>query len=132
MANVVYPEAREAFLQGNLDLDGDIRAIIVDGADYTYNAAHDFLDDIPSGARVGTSGALQNKTFNGGVFDADNITITGVTGDPVEIIVGYLHTGVESTSRLIWYMDSASAGLPLTPNGGDVTITWNASGIFAL
>jgi hypothetical protein len=132
MASVVYPEAREAFLQGNLDLDGDVRIILVDSTDYTYNAAHDFLDDVPSGARVGTSTALQNKTFSGGVFDSDNITVTGVTGDTIEVIIGYQHTGTESTSRLIWFMDSASAGLPLTPNGGDVTVTWNASGIFAL
>lgn len=132
MASVVYPEAREAFLMGDLDLDGDVRIILVDLADYTYSAAHDFLDDVPAGARVGVSGALAGRTFSGGVFDANNVTVTGVTGDTIEAIIGYLHTGIESTSRLIWFMDSASAGLPLTPNGGDVTVAWNASGIFAL
>lgn len=131
MANLVYPEAKEAFIMGDLDLDGDVRVILVDTADYTFNAAHDFLDDVPAGARVAVSGALTGRTFSGGVFDADNPTISGVSGDTIEALIGYRHTGTESTSRLIWYMDTAT-GLPLTPNGGDVTVTWNASGIFAL
>jgi hypothetical protein len=38
----------------------------------------------------------------------------------------------ESTSALICFLDTGVTGLPVTPNGGDITITWNASGIFAL
>jgi hypothetical protein len=39
-------------------------------------------------------------------------------------------TGNAATSRLIAYIDTAS-GLPVTL-GGDVTVRWHASGIFAL
>jgi hypothetical protein len=33
---------------------------------------------------------------------------------------------------LVAYIDSSVTGLPVTPNGGNIGITWNASGIFAL
>lgn len=132
MASAVYPKAKEAFLKADIDLENDdIRVILIDAADYTYSSAHDFLDDVAAGARVGTSSALASKTFTNGVFDAADKTITAATGDVSEALIVYKHTGTEGTSNLIAYIDSGS-GLPFTPNGGDLTITWNASGIFAL
>lgn len=82
-------------------------------------------------ARVATSGALANKTSTLGVADADDIIIAGVTGDQFEAVVLYEDTGTASTSRLIAYWDTAG-GLPLTPNGGAVSTTFNALGIFSL
>ena len=135
MANSLYTAAKKAFLDGGIALlTADIKVVLVDSADYTRDlAAHDFLDDIPAGARVATSGNLTNKTTTGGVFDADDITITGVTGDQFEYIVLYKDTGVASTSNLIVCLDTAT-GLACTPNGGDITITWDSgpSKIFAL
>jgi hypothetical protein len=55
-----------------------------------------------------------------------------VSGASVEALVIYIDTGVAGTSRLVAYIDTGVTGLPVTPNGGDITITWNASGIFAL
>jgi len=131
MASVVYPKAKESFLKADLDLDSTVRAVLIDTGTYTYNAAHDNYDDL-SGV-VGTeSGAFASKTFTNGVFDAADITFTAVSGATVEAIVLFLDTGTPSTDKLIAYIDSASSGLPVTPNGGDVVVTWNASGIFAL
>jgi len=135
MANELYDKGREGFLDGSIDWDtDDIRCILVDTDDYSVDlAAHDNLDDIPSGARVATSGALTGKTVVAGVADADDVTFSAVTGDQSEALVIYKHTGTESTSRLIAYIDSAT-GLPVTPNGGDITIQWDsaASKIFQL
>lgn len=134
MASVVYPKAKEAFLSGAIDLTTDnIRVVCVDAADYTYSALHDFLDDIPVAGRVGTSGNLASKTVTDGVFDAADITITSVSGDQFEALVIYQDTGVEATSRLIAYIDTGT-GLPFTPSGGDITITWDSgvNRIFAL
>ncbi|WP_406325819.1 hypothetical protein OG784_12855 [Streptomyces sp. NBC_01617] len=129
MASALYPSFKQLLLSGGIDLtSADIRAIIVDSADYTYSAAHDFLDDVPAGARVAVSGALASKTVTGGVFDAADVTYNSVSGDSVEAIVLYKHTGTETTSNLIAYID----GVSVTPNGGNITVTWNASGIFAL
>jgi hypothetical protein len=44
----------------------------------------------------------------------------------------YKDTGTASTSPLIGYFDVVASGLPVTPNGGNITVTFNASGIFAL
>jgi len=128
MANSLYTKAKQGLIDGSIDMDtDDIRVVLVDGADYTPNlATHDNLDDIPSAARVATSGALQNKTVTDGVFDADDKIIAAVTGDQFEYLALYKHTGTESTSRLILLIDTAT-GLPCTPNGSDITIQW-ASG----
>lgn len=135
MANAIYPKYKEALLDGssNIDLnDGDVRVILVDSADYTYSSAHDFLDDVPAGARVSTSTALQNTTVTNGLFDADDITLSSVSGDQAEALIIYIHTGTEGTSRLVAYIDTGVTGLPVTPNGGDINLAWNASGIFQL
>jgi len=67
------------------------------------------------------------------VADAADVILSSVTGDTCEAIVIYKHTGTESTSRLIAYIDTAT-GLPVTPNGGDITIQWDsgANKIFKL
>lgn len=134
MANALYDAAREAFLLGNADWDADHRVILHDDADDTPNLATDnALDDVAAAARVAVSGALANPTGTAGVADADDKTLTAVTGDPFETMIIYQHTGTESTSELICTITSAT-GLPCTPNGGDITITWSsgASRIFKL
>lgn len=135
MANALYGLAREAFLNGDIDWAANtIKAVLVDAADYTLSIdTHDNLDDVPSGARVGTPQTLGSKTSTLGVADAANITFPTVTGDPCEALVIYVDSGVESTSKLIAYIDSAT-GLPVTPNGGDINVNWDdgANRIFKL
>ena len=135
MANVVYPKAAREGMRGGLNLTGvTVKAVAVDLAAYTYAASHEFLSDIPGGARVATSGALTSKTDtvpSDGIFDADDVTFVAITGASVEAIVLFIDTGVAGTSRLLTYVDSA-AGLPFTPSGGDEIVRWNAAGIFQL
>jgi len=133
--NLLYDHGREGFLDGSIDWDtDDIRAILIDTDDYTVDLdAHDNLDDIPAGARVAVSSALTGKTVTDGIADANDVTWPSVTGDQCEAIVLYKHTGTESTSRLIAYIDDAT-GLPVTPNGGDIKVEWadTADKIFKL
>jgi len=133
MANALYAKGKEGLLDGSINLETDtIKAVLVDSADYTANlSTHDNLDDVASGGRVGTAQTLGSKTFTNGVFDAADITFPSVTGDVCELLLIYKDTGVESTSRLIALFDTVT-GLPVTPNGGNIVVTWNASGIFSL
>lgn len=126
MANALYDKGREKFLTGAINWSSDaIKAVLVDAADYTVNlATHEFLSDIPSGGRVATSANFGTKTTTAGVADAADITFTAVTGDPSEALVIYKDTGSAATSPLIAYIDNAT-GLPVTPNGGDITVTWD-------
>jgi hypothetical protein len=135
MANALYDAGREGFLGGTIDWDThDIRCILIDEADDTIDLATDnFLDDRAVASRVATSGAFGSKTITAGVADAADVTLTSVTGDISESIDIYYHTGVESTSALICNIDTAT-GLPVTPNGGNITIQWDsgANRIFKL
>jgi hypothetical protein len=135
MANALYDSGREAYLNGQINWSSDnIKCVLVDTNDYTPNlATHNALDDIPGAARVATSGNLAGKTSTAGVADANDVTFTSVTGDPSEALVIYKDTGVESTSLLIAYIDTAT-GLPATPGGGNITISWDngANRIFKL
>lgn len=133
MASVIYPKAKESFLSQNpaIDMDTDtIKAALIDTGTYTYSAAHQYYSSV-SGV-VGTPATLASKTVTNGTFDAADVTFTAVTGNSVEAIIIYKDTGSAATSPLIAYIDSASSGLPVTPNGGDITVSWNASGIFSL
>lgn len=133
MANALYPKWKEALLNGGSDsqLNGTVKVALIDLADYTYSAAHDFWDDASAGV-VGTPQTLGSKTFVTGLFDAADATFTAVSGDPCEAIIIYIDTGTPATSRLVAFLDTGVTGLPVTPNGGDITISWNASGIFQL
>jgi hypothetical protein len=135
MASTVYPLTKQALLSGTaIDLTAaNIKAALIDTGAYTYSATHDFLDDVAVGSRIATSGNLASKTVTNGVFDAADVTFTAVSGASVEAIIVYIDTGTASTSRLLAYIDDTAGGdTTVTPNGGDITVTWNASGIFSL
>jgi hypothetical protein len=129
MANAIYPKWKEAVMQAsaNSALTGTVKAALVDTASYTYSAAHEFLSSLTG--VVGTAQTLASKTFTNGVFDAADVTYTAVTGATVEAIVIYIDTGVAGTSRLVAYLDTGYTNLPVTPNGGNITVTWDAAGI---
>lgn len=133
MANAIYPKYKEALLDAaaNVDInDGTVKVALVDTGTYTYNSAHEFLSSLTG--VVGTAQTIANTTVTNGVFDGDNVTYTDVTGNSAEALVIYIDTGNSATSRLVAFIDTGVTGLPVTPNGGDITVTWNASGIFAL
>jgi len=135
MPTGLYDSARQAFLDADIDWTADtIKGVLIDDTDYTVNlATDDFLDDVPGAAIVGTATTLTGKSSTAGVADAADLILTSVSGDQSEAILIYKDTGVAATSNLIAYIDSGT-GLPITPNGGDITIAWSdgANKIFKL
>lgn len=134
MSNNLYVKAREKFLRAELAWHtADIKAVLVDAADYTVNlAAHEFLSDIPAPARVATSASFTGKTTTGGVAGAAAFTFTAVVGDSVEALVIIADTGTAATSPLIAYIDDAQ-GLPNEPNGAPFNVFPDPiAGIFTL
>ncbi len=121
----LYDKGREAFLLGAINMSSDtIKVALVDTASYTVNLATDQYYSAISSYVVGTPQTLGSKTTTAGVFDAGDVTFTSVTGNSAEAIVIYKDTGTGSTSPLISYSDNET-GLPVTPNGGNITITWD-------
>jgi hypothetical protein len=138
MPNAVYPKFKESCLSGAGNLAaGDVRAILIDTAIYSYNAAHEFLSSVPAGARVAVSGSLTGKTVTNGVFDANDVTIASVAGATVEALLLYLHTGADATAKLVSFHDHEPDGttvIAYAPDGNNVLVAFpnDAGRIFAL
>jgi hypothetical protein len=138
LANAIYPLYKQSLLAGdtNADLDVDTATdgpfcCLIDTGTYTYSAAHDFYNDL-SGI-VGTDQRITAPTVALGVFDGSDLVYTAVTGNSVEALGVYRkNSGANTTWRLVMYLDTGVTGLPVTPNGGNINVTQNASGIFTL
>lgn len=127
MANALYDFGRESFLGGDLDWDADtIELMFIDEDDDVPNLSADqHHSDRTGAAIVATSGAFASKTKAAGVADAADVTVSTVSGDIFESIDIMQWTGSSATSILIANIDTAT-GLPCTPNGGDITVQWDA------
>jgi hypothetical protein len=132
MSNAVYPKYKELLLgtqTASSLTSGTVKVALVDTGAYTYSSAHDFYDDVSAGV-VGTPQTIGSVTVTGGLFDGADVTFTAVSGNTCEALVIYIDTaGAAGTDPLVAYIDTGVTGLPVTPNGGDISITWNASGI---
>lgn len=136
----MYDNAKERFIGqsgavgGAIDLlTADIRAKLIDDADYTANFATDVdLDNVPDMSEVATLAAgLGTKSVTDGVFDAADDTFTSVSGDPVESTLVYEHDAIPGNAELIVLLDNGGS---TTPNGNDINVVWDsgANRIFAL
>ena len=135
MANALYNTFKEGLLDKIFDLNTDaIKCSLVDAADYTYSAAHDEYSgasrDVPLVAIVAESAALTAPTIVNGVFDTADFSFATVTGDQSEDLILWDDTLVND--RLIAFYDTGMTGMPVTPSGGNINVTVNASGWFAL
>ena len=126
MANTLYDAARQRFLEAQINWSTDtVKVILVDTGAYTpQTAVHQYLADVGVSARIAGPVTLTSKTTTGGAADAADVTFTSVSGASIEAIIIYIDTGTESTSPLVAYIDTAT-GLPITPNGGDIIVTWD-------
>lgn len=128
MTNALYGKARQAFLDGDIDWAADtIKAMLVDAGAYTVSIdTHEFLTSVTAGARIGTAQTLGSKTSTLGVADAADVSFTGLSSAPtIEAVVIYKDTGVEGTSRLIAYIDTAT-GLPVAAGATQVDVAWDS------
>jgi len=139
MANALYPKWKEAILKATSGsaLNGSgttgVYCALVDTGTYTYSASHQYYSDLSGiGGTPQEIGAT--KSYTNGVFDGADVTFTAVAGTVTyEALVLYVkNAGANTTWQLVAYIDSSVTGLPVTSNGGDIVVTWNASGIFAL
>jgi hypothetical protein len=133
MANTLYDKARYRFATGSINwLTDTFKVLLVDTGAYTPNfSAHEYLSDIGESARnfgdAGVAGvAITNPTVeSNGAVDGSDVTFTNVSGTTIEAVVIYKDvSGTPASSPLIAYLDTAT-GLPITPNGGNIIVTWD-------
>lgn len=140
MANALFNPGREGFLLGEIDYDTAVMKVALVRS-YTFNAAHKFVSDVTgaSGVLHATSAALASKTGTSGTADAADITFTtpaaNASGHSLLYFQSSAVTGggdvAASAQRLIAWVDTGT-GLPVTPNGADIQVVFNASGLFTL
>lgn len=133
MANALYAKGREKFLNADIDWLADNIIAILLTAGYTPNlTTHEFVTDLGAN-EVTRTAALSGKSSTAGVADASDATILNVTGAAVTQIALAKDSGSSATSPLIALIDTGT-NLPVTPTGGDITLTWDngANKIFKL
>ena len=97
---------------------------------YTISQAHQFASSLP--AAIVADAVLGTKAANGqgadpGCFDAADITFLAIpTGAAIDCLAVFKDTGTPATSNLLFYID----GFSVTPNGGDITISWQNTNPF--
>jgi hypothetical protein len=140
MANAIYPLYKQAVMSAGTDTslnqntaqDGPYCALVDTGV-YTYNTAHQYVSPSLTGITGVDQRILSPVVTTAGTFDGTDLIFSAVSGATIEALVIYRHNGGATTSwKLVCYLDSGVTGLPVTPNGGDITVTWDATGIFTL
>lgn len=137
MANAVYPLFKQSLIttaDANKGLNVDDTTdgpycSLVDTGTYSYSTAHQFYSSLSGIA--GTDQRISTPTVANGLFDGDNLTYTAVAaGASIEALVIYRkNSGANTTWRLAVYLDTSITGLPVTPNGGNITVTFDNAGI---
>ncbi len=136
MADAYYNDTPNAFLgnpvHNTVDLDtDDVRCWLYDETADARNLADEDIANIIAGARIAESTNLASKTVGvvgDGIFDHANFVFTSVSGASVESIGYWGFNATETIAPLLWVLDSAT-GLPVTPNGGDITWAPAAGGV---
>lgn len=125
MANALYDKARERLLRGQFDWINDtMNCVLVDNGTYTVNlTTHEFYNAAQAGVIAGPV-ALASKAIVAGAADANDVTFSSVSGASIESIIIYKSVTNPADSPLLAYIDTAT-GLPITPNGGDIIVTWD-------
>ncbi len=130
MASGVYDKGREAFLNGEIGFNNNtIKCMMLSNAHTLDLSGDEFLANVD--AEQFNSEAAQtisSKTVTAGVADGGNITFTDVEASgsyQVGYLAIYQDSGDNTTSPLICIIDSDATGLPVTPNGGSITVEWD-------
>lgn len=140
MANIIYNRAKKEIADGTIDLVVDDIQVMLVTSTYVPNADHDFIDaggaSDPVDAELAGTGYTRKSLTTKAIaeddvndraeYDADDVTWTAINAGTADALIVFKNTGVDTTSVLIAFIDS---GFPVTTNGGDLTVQWNAEGI---
>lgn len=88
-------------------------------------------DEVDTATVVATADVTVSG-ITGGVVSASAVTFSSVSGDAADYLTVWKNSGTPATSPLAITWDSATTGLPVTPNGGDITATWGSSTLATL
>lgn len=128
MASQLFPKGAGHILGASTAVDmtaNNIKLLFYSGA---ITTTWEFVSDLTGASIIARSGNLASKTTTNGVFDAADLTVTAVSGSAFTHVILYADSGSDATSRLIAVFDISS----FTPTGADVSVVFNASGLFSI
>lgn len=128
MASQLYPQGASHILGKATQIDFATDTFKVLFYNGIYSASNEFISDLVAGDIVARSGALSGVTITSGVVDANDITLAAVSGAAFGHLILVKDTGADTTSPLVAIYDIAT----YTPDGNDITVIWNASGLFSI
>lgn len=126
MASQLFPKGGEAMLGGSINYSSDTLKVLFYAGSFV--STHQFVSDLTGASIVARSSALSGVTVANGVLDLNDVTITSVSGSAFTLVYLYKDSGVDASSPLLASFVVAS----FTPSGLDVSVVWNASGLFKL
>lgn len=137
----IFEEARATLIEGGWEAADVIKIAILD--DTTTPAADDAAPElgdytqvgsggtyVAGGTSLGTLGDCVSETGGTVTFDsATNPTWAQDPGNDVDAYWGLIYNDTDASDLAIGFVD---LGGPVDMSGGDLTITWDASGIFTI
>lgn len=144
MANFAYTYAAEGLMNGTIDLDAnDIRVLLlqVDEETKTYanitallaSAATELTSTGYTRQALASEAVVRDDANSRAEFDAADATFSSVSQASSEQAVAavvYKFVTNDGDSIPLFHIDDG--GFPITPQGGDIVIQWNAEGIAQL
>ena len=148
--SLVYNQFKHLESNGTIDLLTDTLKVMLVGSTYSATADDSFVNPSIAGGQelsgtnyAGGYGGSGRKTLSSKVITRDDVNdraefsaapvtwtaINAGTAAAAVIIRERSLTG-DTMSELIAYINTG--GFPITTNGGDLTLTWNAEGILQL
>ena len=137
MASGAYQAGVNAIVTQSLNLTSSTIKAALMLSSYSYNPDSSNMSDINASEATGATRATINTdswniddTNNRVYYDADNITFSAVTtGQTVAGVAIHYASGADATSTLVCYNEFSS---PIATNGGDITVTFDSTGILRL
>jgi hypothetical protein len=140
MASKWYGKGLLKVVDRTIDFASDTIKVMLVNASYSYNADHDFIDDVVanelsgtgytggfggSGRKTTASKTILEDTANDRVeYDFADIVWTGINAGTIGGAIIVKEITNDASSPLIAFLDPAD----LVTNGGDVTLVVNAEG----
>lgn len=138
---IVFEEAKEYLLDGGFEAADDIKVAIIDNtvtptAAFATPALADFTEVgtagtyVTGGISIGNLGAAVTEAAGVMTFDsATNPTWAQNGSNDVDAWWGIVYNDTDGGDRAIAFVE---LGGPVDMSAGDLTITWNASGLFTI
>lgn len=143
-AFTVLDIAKPKFINGGFDFDSHTFKLALCGATQALSAAFtgssgdgryaDLTDEMANGNGYTTGGKtlttlVVSITGSSAYFDADDVTWAAITKTGIKY--GVLYDDTHANKAIVGFFE-LNAGGTISPVGNDLSVLWNAAGIFTL